>query len=300
MSNLQTALAVTEVGKPLVQIKRPIYKPGPNQVLLKVKVAGLNPHDQKCRDHGLFIAGHLPAVLAADVVRVVRKIGADVEGITVGDRIVSQPDFETKWKHCGLPEYALASVGSFARIPDSISDNEAATLPSNLLAPFIALFKELDIPAPWSAATKYFNYANAMLLIIGGGSSCGKEVVGDNLIYAYDAGNPPEGQILAANALSNHRKGALARLVVSRPIDESEVTGKKAGFEVKDVFGVSSIHRELSQFFWDRLPGFLESGALKPLHYVTKNAPGLNPVPVNEVLDAFRDKRAVIKTHITF
>lgn len=36
-----------------------------------------------------------------------------------------------------------------------------------------------------------------------------RSVVGDDLIYAYDVVNLPEGQLLALNALSSHTKGYL-------------------------------------------------------------------------------------------
>lgn len=342
----QKALAVTAVGQPLSLIERPIYEPGPNEVQLKVKIAGLNPHDQKCRDRGLFIAEHLPAILAADVVGIVTKVGEGVTGIALGDRVVSQPDFDVGWKQSGLQEYALATVGSLAKIPDSITDQEAATLPTNIIAPLVALFKELKIPAPWTSAAKDFPYADTTLLIVGGGSNCGKfgvqlakiagigrivvvggneaelkgygathvidrhggfdvvlsrvrDVVGSDLVYAYDAINPPEGQLLALNALSGHKKGSLARLLPTGPVDESRVAEKKAGFEVLNVLGVSSKHPDLASAFWARLPGYLEAGKIKPLNYVVKNTPGLDAGPVNEILDSYRDGKSITKTHIT-
>ena len=51
MSSTQKALIVTEVGKPVTLVQgRAIPEPGPKQIQLKVKVAGINPHDQKARD----------------------------------------------------------------------------------------------------------------------------------------------------------------------------------------------------------------------------------------------------------
>lgn len=60
----QKALVVTEIGKPVKLIHdQPIPEPGPKQIQVKVKIAGINPHDHKARDFGLFIAENLPAVL---------------------------------------------------------------------------------------------------------------------------------------------------------------------------------------------------------------------------------------------
>lgn len=64
MSSTQKALVVTELGKPVKLIHdRPIPEPSPKQIQIKVKIAGINPHDQKARDNGLFIADNLPGIL---------------------------------------------------------------------------------------------------------------------------------------------------------------------------------------------------------------------------------------------
>ncbi|KAK9489185.1 chaperonin 10-like protein [Lipomyces doorenjongii] len=344
MAYAQKALVITDIGQPVVLVHdHAIPEPGPNQVQIKVTVAGLNPHDGKSRDAGLFISQSLPAVLANDVVGKVVKVGQGVAGITIGDRIVSQAVFAPGSLQNGLQEYALAAVGSMAKVPDSITDDEAATLPTNIIAPLVALFKVLEIPAPWSPTAEDFDYVNASILIVGGGSNCGKfsvqlaklagigriivvggneselngfgathvidrhagydvvlgrvrEMVGDDLIYAFDSVNPPDGQILALNALSSHKRGTLARLLPLGPIDESKVLGKKAGFDVRNVFGSSQVHPELAGPFWERVPEYLEAGKLKSLPYVVKH--GLEAGYVNEVLDAYRDGNSVFKTHI--
>lgn len=345
MSSTQKALVVTEINKPVVLVTDwPIPQPGPNEIQIKVSVTGINPHDQKARDWGLFIKDSLPAIITNDVVGRVTKLGDGVNGVTIDDRVVIHPAFKPGHQQNGLQEYALADVGAFAHIPAGITDDEAATLPTNIIAPLVAIFKVLEIPAPWTDAAKDFDYANTTLLVIGGGSSCGRfgvqlahlagigrivvvggqedelkgfgathvldrhggydtvlarihDVVGDNLVYAYDAVSPPEDQILALNALSSTKKGALARLRPTGPVDETKVIGKKAGFDVRNVFGSSQVHPELSVPFWERVPGFLEEGKIKPLSFVVKEG-GLRPESVNEVLDAYRDGKAVAKTHI--
>ncbi|CAH0027201.1 unnamed protein product [Clonostachys rhizophaga] len=345
MVQTQKALLVTELGKPVVLVTDwPIPEPQEKQIQVKIAVAGINPHDRKTRDTGLMVANNLPAILTHDVVGVVTKVGPEVADVAIGDRVMIQSIFvDDKWTQHGLQEYSLADVGAFTKIPDGITDDEAATLPCNIIAPLIAIFAVLGIPAPWTDEARNFDYASATLLVVGGGSSCGKfgvqlaklagigkivvvggnedelkgfgathvidrhggydvvlgkikDVVGDELIYAFDAVNPPDGQLLALNALSSHRKGALARLIPRQPVDESKVLGKKAGFEVKDTYGSSHGYPELAGPFWDRLPGYLESGKIKPLGYAVKH--GLTADNVNEVLDAYRDGKPVTKTNI--
>lgn len=343
MSSTQKAILVKEIGKPVVLVTDwPIPEPGPSQVQIKVSVAGLNPHDQKAQGWGLFIQDNLPAILTNDVVGVVTKLGAGVSTIAVGDRVVTQPSFPGPTQN-GLQEYATADLFALAKIPDNITDDEAATLPTNIIAPLVALFDTLEIPAPWTAEAKGFDYGAVTLLIVGGGSSCGKfgvqlaalagigrivvvggnekelkgwgathvldrhggfdavlgrirEIVGDELVYAYDAVSPPEGQLLALNAMSSYKKGALARLVPTGPVDESRVIGKKAGFDVRSVFGSSQSHPKLAEAFWSRVPAWLESGKITPLGFVVKE--GLTAENVNEVLDLYRDEKRVTKTHI--
>lgn len=364
----QKAIVVKELGKPVELVTDwPIPQPEPGQIQLKVSVAGINPHDEKAAGFGLFIAENLPAVLTNDVVGVVTKLGAGVTSVAVGDRVVSHAgfaltaDFASSYergsgpvvaaraglaeasRQNGLQEYAVSDVGAFARIPDGISDDEAATLPTNVIAPLISLFQDLEIPAPWSTAAGGFDYAGATLLVVGGGSNCGRfavqlarlagigrivvvggdeaelrgfgathvvdrhgdrdavlarvrDVVGDELVYAFDAVSPPEGQVLALGALSSARRGVLARLLPLGPVDESKVLGKAAGFEVRDTLGSSQVFPELARGFWERVPEFLETGKIKPLQYVVKE--GLDPDHVNEVLAAYREGRRITKTHI--
>ncbi|KAH9909722.1 putative alcohol dehydrogenase [Xylariomycetidae sp. FL2044] len=345
MSRTQKAVILTEVGKPVTLVTDwPVPEPGANQVQLKVSVAGLNPHDHKARDWGLFVDQlGLPLVLAHDVVGRVTKLGEGVAGLAVGDRIVSQPNFTKGSLQTGLQEYTIADDFALSKIPDPVTDDGAATLPTNIIAPLVALFHTLEIPAPWSPAARDFDYAGAALLVVGGGSSCGRfgvqlaklagigtivvvggdeaelkshgathvvdrhigddailarirDVVGDDLVYAFDAINPPDRLTLSIDALSSHKKGVLARLLPNAPADVSKVAPKKAGFEVRDLFGSTHAQRELCDPFWERLAGYLESGQIKPLGYTVKE--GLTAKNVNEVLDAYRDGKRVKKTHI--
>ncbi|KAF3491689.1 putative alcohol zinc protein [Arthroderma uncinatum] len=344
MASTQKAVAVLEIGKPVANIiSYPIPEPGENQVQLKVTVAGVNPHDRKVRDTGIFVATTLPAILCNDVVGKVSKIGGGVTDLGIGDRVMSQAGLTPGSTQNGLQEYALAEIGGFSRIPDSITDDEAATLPCNTIASFMALFVSLAIPAPWSPGAKDFNYASTTLLIIGGGSNCGrfgvqlaklagigkivvvgghetelmglgashvidrhaardivleriKEVVHDDLIYAFDAVSAPEDQVLAVNALSSYKRGTLARLLPDGPIDGSKVSHKHAGFDVQNVFGVWQANPQLAKEFWKRLPSYLEAGRIKPLEYIVRH--GLEAEYVNEVLDRYRNGEKVVKVHI--
>jgi NADPH2:quinone reductase len=339
------ALIVTAIGAPLSLAQRPTPRPTSNQILIKVTVGGLNPHDQKARDTGLFIADSLPAVLGNDVVGTVAAVGSDVLTHRVGDRVVGQPTLEPGSRQTALQAYAVLDVAFTAIIPAGVSDDEAASLPTNVIAPLVGLFSEgsgLGIPAPWTEAAETFDYAGQTLLIIGGGSACGKfavqlarlagigrivvvgsersraevlrygatdvilrgsedvqgqirEIVGDDLIYAIDCVNSGDDQLLGLNALSEVKRGKMARLV--RPyVDESKVKGKKAGVEVKNVFGISHFNAALCTPFWQRLAGYLQEGKIMPLAFQVVE--GLDTEKVNMLLDQIRDGESVLKVHV--
>ncbi|KIW32342.1 uncharacterized protein PV07_03896 [Cladophialophora immunda] len=341
----QKALVVTEVGKPLVLVTdHPVPQPGSDQVLIRVTVAGPNPHDQKARDHGLFIAQSLPAILTNDIVGEVVALGPNATKYAVGDHVVSHAGFDKVYAQNGLQEYAVVDVDASAKIPKGFTDDDGATLPTNVIAPLVALFdaSTLAIPAPWTDAASSFDYKGTTLLVMGGGSNCGRfgvqlaalagigrivvvggdeaelrsygatdiidrhaspeeltkrirDLVGDELLYAYDAINPPATQTIAINALSSTKKGRLARLLPTGPVDESQVHAKKEGYELLNTFGSSQAKPDVSRPFWERVPQYLLEGKLKPSAYEVVK--GLDVDKVNELLDRYRDGKRVVKTH---
>jgi NADPH2:quinone reductase len=342
----QTALIVTEIGKPLTSTTNwPIPQPGPSQLQIRVTVAGLNPHDATSRSIGLFIKDHLPAVIGHDLAGVVTILGPGVSKFKVGDRVFAQSAIAPGHYQKALQEYAIVDEAFTAKVPEGFTDHDGVTLPTNIIAGIVALFHEngFGIPAPWTEEAKTFDYAGTTLLIIGGGSNCGKfgvqlaklagignivvvggdekllkqwgathvldrhgghdvvlkrirDIVGDDLIYSYDAFNPPEGQHLAINALSKSKKGTIARLVWAYgALDEASIEKKFAGYDVKNIIGSSHATPELSAAFWDRVGGYFTEGSIVPLEYVVVK--GLDVDKVNEVLDKYRDKKPVTQTH---
>ena len=177
----QKAIAVTAVGKPAELVIWPIPKPSPTQVQLRVTVTALNPHDGKLRDWGLFTDREkLPAILGNDVAGIVTEVGSDVTKFKVGDRVVTYATlFAPGHPQKGLQEYTVADEDYTTHIPDGFTDDDAATIPVNLTAGAVGLYDEsgLGIPEPWSEEAKTFDYAGTTILIIGGGSNCGRFAV---------------------------------------------------------------------------------------------------------------------------
>ncbi|EWZ28563.1 hypothetical protein FOZG_17772 [Fusarium oxysporum Fo47] len=162
----QKTLLLDEVGKPLIVGDRLIPQPGKNQLLVKVLVAGLNPHDQRTRDAGLYVTS-MPYVLANDLVGEVVTAGTGEYSakFTLGERVFghtfAEGGFHNDFNGAGL------------------SDDEASTIPVIVLAGFIALFASSGhgLPPPFSPEAKSFDFASVTLLVIGGGSNTGRAVV---------------------------------------------------------------------------------------------------------------------------
>lgn len=122
------AYVFTRYGGPeteaLVDLERPV--PGPGQLLVAVRAAGVNPVDWKQRT-GYARPGQrardLPAVFGNEVAGVVEATGPDVTGFAPGDEVFGNPVAG------GYAEYALLPVAVTARKPAGVSFPDAAALP---------------------------------------------------------------------------------------------------------------------------------------------------------------------------
>ena len=63
----------------------PVPKPGPGEILVKVRAAALNPADWKA--HEGFLSLTFPAILGADVSGDVEELGEGVTDFKKGDRM---------------------------------------------------------------------------------------------------------------------------------------------------------------------------------------------------------------------
>ncbi|MFC7258432.1 NADP-dependent oxidoreductase [Streptomyces lutosisoli] len=122
------AYVFTRYGGPeteaLAELDRP--GPGPGQLLVAVRAAGVNPVDWKQRTGYRRPGGderELPAVFGNEVAGVVEEVGADVTGFTAGDEVFGSPVAG------GYAEYALLPVAVSAHKPAELSFTDAAALP---------------------------------------------------------------------------------------------------------------------------------------------------------------------------
>ncbi|KAI9645724.1 hypothetical protein NHQ30_005156 [Ciborinia camelliae] len=362
MASTQKSLIVQEIGKPVVEITRSIPTPKENEVVIKITSAGskqaistlsspgqchedrdrdrdrannnvVNPHDGKIRDWGLFNLP-LPTTLCNDVAGIITAKGDNVSGFHLEDHVFGYPNFGLDNE--ASQQYAVLEVGCFAKVPSNITDDQAATFPVNLFASALSFWSDklLGMPAPWTD-NQSFDALSQAVVILGGGTSCGKfavqiakitgigkivvvasksntdelksygathiidrhgtdaeikariqEVVGDELVYVYDPIN--EDQSLAVSLMSEKKRGKVATLL--------PVKAASGNYDIAQAIGLPHWHKEFSVEFWKLLPGWIESGEIKPLGFKLLKG-GLDVDAFNKVLDDHRDGKNPGKWH---
>ncbi|MCX5337164.1 NADP-dependent oxidoreductase [Streptomyces sp. NBC_00140] len=158
------AYVFTRYGGPeteaLVEVERPV--PGPGQLLVAVRVAGVNPVDWKLRtgyrrptDTGERV---FPAVLGSEVSGVVEAVGDGVDGFAAGDEVFGNT------LTGGYAEYTLVPVALAARKPAGLAFADAATLPVAAATAYDGV-RQLALPT------------GATLLVTGAGGGVGAAAV---------------------------------------------------------------------------------------------------------------------------
>ncbi|GAA2919241.1 NADP-dependent oxidoreductase [Streptomyces mexicanus] len=139
----------------LVEVERP--RPGPGEILIAVRAAGVNPVDWKLRE-GLRRPGDAervyPVVFGSEAAGVVEEVGEGVTGFAVGDEVFGNTVTG------GYAQYALLRAGVSAHKPAEVSFVAAATLPVAAATAYDGL-RQLDLPA------------GATVLITGAGGGVG-------------------------------------------------------------------------------------------------------------------------------
>ncbi|GGX20337.1 NADPH:quinone reductase [Streptomyces lomondensis] len=129
----QDVLGGPEVLKE-VEVERPV--PRPNEVLVRVRAAGVNPTDWKHRATGHFL-GRPPFVLGWDVSGVVEAVGVGVAAFAPGDEVFGMLPYP--FGHGSHAEYVTAPVRALTHKPDGIDHVQAGALPLVSLTAWQAL-----------------------------------------------------------------------------------------------------------------------------------------------------------------
>lgn len=107
--------------------------PGPGQVLVRVKAAGINRGDLGRRMGTYPGTLRLPLIIGWDIAGVVEAVGPDVDGFPIGARVVG------RIPQGGYAELALSPATQTVLIPEGVSFEQAAALPVAYLTSWFAL-----------------------------------------------------------------------------------------------------------------------------------------------------------------
>lgn len=122
------ALAIRRYRAPMEMMELPRPEPGPGDLLVRVRAAGVNPLDYKIRDGVVKVLTpySFPLILGTDLAGDVEAIGPGVTRFKAGDAIYSRLD---KDRIGAIAEYALVRESAAARKPARLDYVQAASLP---------------------------------------------------------------------------------------------------------------------------------------------------------------------------
>lgn len=137
---IMKAIRIHQYGGPevLAQVEMQRPTPGPDEVLIKVEAASVNPFDWKVRSGYMkdFLPLIFPATLGWDVSGTVEEVGADVTGFTRGDEVYARLEAGG-----GYAEYVVGKETIVARKPRTLDHVHAAAVPTAGLTAWQALFE---------------------------------------------------------------------------------------------------------------------------------------------------------------
>jgi NADPH:quinone reductase-like Zn-dependent oxidoreductase len=117
----------------------PVPQIGPDEVLIKVHAAGVNPVDWKIREGKMKdnIRYHFPIILGLDMAGIVMNAGSLVTRFKAGDAVFARPDISLNGCYA---EYAVAKTSDIAFAPAGISLTEVAGVPLASQTAWMGLF----------------------------------------------------------------------------------------------------------------------------------------------------------------
>ena len=109
----------------LDEVEAPV--PGPGEVVIDVKAAGVNPADTYMRGGAYAIVPDLPYTPGGDAAGVVSAVGDGVTAFKVGDRVFTGVALGFSMQGC-YAEKVLRSVDDVLTLPDSVDFTQGAAL----------------------------------------------------------------------------------------------------------------------------------------------------------------------------
>ncbi|GGC61333.1 zinc-binding dehydrogenase [Siccirubricoccus deserti] len=112
----------------------PTPKPGPGQVVIRVRASSFNYHDVFTVKGMPGIKVPMPVVIGLDMAGEIAELGPEVAGWSTGERVMVNPINKAKglmgeMLDGGMAEYCLVEAAQLIRIPTGVSFEQAASLP---------------------------------------------------------------------------------------------------------------------------------------------------------------------------
>ncbi|MER7577162.1 NADP-dependent oxidoreductase [Streptomyces sp. NPDC126514] len=144
--NSMRAIGQDVLGGPEVlrEVELPRPSPRPNEILVRMRAAGINPTDWKHRQNGGFL-GRPPFVLGWDVSGVVEEVGIGVARFQPGDEVFGMLPYP--FGHGSHAELVTGPARAFALKPAVIDHVQAGALPLVSLTAWQALAETADLQA---------------------------------------------------------------------------------------------------------------------------------------------------------
>lgn len=119
----------------LIVAERPVPQPGPNEILVRVRAAGVNRPDIVQREGRYPAPAGASDILGLEIAGEVEAVGANVTRWKAGDRVCALLGGG------GYAEYALVDAGSALPIPQGLDFEQAAALPETAFTVFTNVFE---------------------------------------------------------------------------------------------------------------------------------------------------------------
>jgi NADPH:quinone reductase-like Zn-dependent oxidoreductase len=134
------AAMLTRKGDPkdltaLQVVELPIEDPGPGQLRVRVRAAGVGSTDLIVVRGAYLFAPKIPFVPGYEVAGAIDAIGPGVEGFRVGQRVAALTVYG------GFGELLVRAAADFLPIPDGVSDREAAAVILNYVTAYQAIHR---------------------------------------------------------------------------------------------------------------------------------------------------------------
>jgi NADPH:quinone reductase len=147
MAETYRAVMLTKKGGPevLQVVELPIEPPGPGQLRVRVRAAGVGSTDLIMLAGGYQYAPKIPFVPGYEVAGVVDAIGAGVSGFEVGQRVAALTVYG------GFAEFLVREAEHFLPIPDGVSDRDAAAVILNYVTAWQMIHRVAKVQAGQTA-----------------------------------------------------------------------------------------------------------------------------------------------------